>query len=797
MLKHYLKTTHRYLCENKRFSTINIFGLAVALCIVYLIFFFVRFELSYDQFNTNVDRIYRISTDIKGSTGVNQETSAPALAAALERDFPEVEKAGRLPLDYCIISKEQETFGEETLAYADSSIFSIFSFPLLRGNVTTALNAPFNIILSETAAKKHFGTTNCLNQTLTLDGKYAVTVTGIMKDIPRNSHFRTDMLLSMSTLFSYTNTSYPTENWKRFGFSTYLMLRENTDIKQFQEKLTAFAKAIPIDSKLQYRFVLEPLADLYHHGSLRGNKAGSTTVGNYTNIYIFSFVAIFVLFIACFNYINLTTALSIKRAKEIGVRQMMGATRKQLTIQFFMDAVLLSTLAFLISLILCAIAIPWFNALAGKSVIGDFKTYTAYLPYALAIALLTGLLSGIYPAFFLSRFKPTATLKGKFSVSNKGHNLRKALVIIQFAVFTLLMVSTLVVYRQLNFMRNENLGFKKAHNLVIDFHYDERILDHQAQVKQTFTEIAGIEQASFSAYIPGRPNRKFATTLEDREGIKEEFQSDVYFIDTDFLKQYEIQVIAGRGFSKDFHNDAYKSMMINESCLKKLGYDNPQDVLGKRFSQRADTGVVIGVVKDFHFHSMHEEIQPLTMQVSPGFFTFLTLSISPEHVPETIKAIEQKWHHVAPGLPLVYYFADETFNAQYQAEERFGKLFFSFALCSIFISCLGLLGLVSFNTLQRTKEIGVRKVLGASSSQIFVLLTKEYILLVGIAFLIATPLTLVAMNQWLKDFAYRIQIQGWMFLITGFMAIVIALLSVGYLALRAATNNPVKSLKDE
>ncbi|MFC6103515.1 ABC transporter permease [Olivibacter domesticus] len=797
MLKHYLKTTLRYLFENKRFSIINIFGLAVALCIVYLIFFFVRFELSYDQFNKNVDRIYRISTDIKGATGVNQETSAPALAIALERNFPEVEKAGRFLLDYYIISKEHENFGEETLAYADSSIFSIFSFPLLRGNVATALNAPFNIVLSETAAKKYFGTTDCLNQTLTLDGKHPATVTGIMKDIPSNSHFRTDILLSMSTLFSSPNASYSTEDWKKFGFSTYLLLKDNTNIKQFQQKIDAFAKIIPIDSKLEYRFVLEPLADLYHHGSLRGNKAGSTTVGNYTNIYVFSFIALFVLCIACFNYINLTTALSIKRAKEIGVRQMMGATKKQLTLQFFMDAILLATLAFLVSIVLCGIAIPWFHILTGKTIIDDIKTYIAYLPYALSIALLTGLLSGIYPAFFLSRFKPTATLKGRFIVSSKGQDLRKSLVIIQFVIFILLTVSTLVVYRQLNFMRNENLGFKKAHNLVIDFHYDERIREHQDQVKQALTEIAGIEQASFSAYIPGKPNRQFATTMEGKNGMMEEFQSDVYFIDDAFLKQYDIQVIAGRGFSKASPEDLRKTMLINESCLARLGYANPQDIIGKRFSQRGGTGEVIGVVKDFHFHSMHEEIQPLTMQISPGFFTFLTLSISSEHIPETIKAIEQKWHHIAPGLPLIYYFADEAFNAQYQAEERFGRLFISFSICSIFISCLGLLGLVSFNTLQRTKEIGIRKVLGASSAHIFTLLTKEYIFLVGIAFLLAIPLTWVVMNQWLKDFAYRIQVQWWMFLITGFAAIVIALLTVGFLALRTAVANPVKSLKDE
>jgi len=797
MLKHYITTTARYLSENKLFSIINLFGLSIALCIVFFTFLYVRFELSYDQFNTKVNHIYRVSTDIKGVTGITQETSAPPLAMALEKNFPEVEKTGRFLLDYYIVSKEQDSFGEETLAYADSSVFSIFSFPLVRGSIATVFNAPFSLVLSETAARRYFGTTDCINRLLTLDGKYTATVTGVMKDIPANSHFRTDLLLSMSTLFSHPNNHHADRDWKRFGFSTYLLLKENTDIKQFQQKLDTYGKKIPVDDKLQYNLILEPLADLYHHGSLRGNKAGATVSGNYSNIYIFSFVAIFVLVIACFNYINLTTALSIKRAKEIGIRQVMGATKQQLIIQFFMDAILVSSVAFLGSILLGILAFPWFNELVGKPVIGGLHAYMTFLPYAFTIALVTGLISGIYPAFFLSSFKLTTTLKGKFSSNARGLALRRALVIMQFVVFTLLTTATVVVYKQLNFMRSDNIGFKKAHNLVIDFHYDERIGKHLEQIKKIFTDIPGIDQAGFSAYLPGKPNRKFSTSLESKSGIMEEFQSDVYFVDGDFLSQYGIQLLAGRDFSKHLADDFRNRLLVNESCLNRLGYDNPQDIIGKRFAQLGANGEVIGVIKDFHFHSMHEEIQPLTMQVVTGFFTFLTLSISSNDMGTTIKTIEQKWQHLAPGLPLVYSFTDENFNAQYQAEERFCKLFISLAICSIFISCLGLLGLVSFNTLQRTKEIGVRKVLGANSSQIFNLLTKEYIQLVGVAFLLSIPLDWITMSKWLENFAYRIDIQWWMFAFAGSSAIIIALLTVSFQAIKAALANPVDSLRNE
>lgn len=797
MIRHYLKTSIRFLYENKFFSAINLFGLSLALCIVYLTFIYLRFELSYDQFNEKVDQIHRISTDIKGATGTAKETSSAPLASALEQTFPEVEKAGHFLLDYYIVSKDQESFGEETIAYVDSSLFSVLTLPLVRGDKNTILNAPFEAVLSESAAKKYFGTTNCLHQTFTLDGKTEATVTGVMKDLPQNAHFRTDILLSMSSLFTTSSYNQANQDWQRFGFSTYVLLKENADRQAFEHKLTNFSKDYPGKENLQYQLILEPLKELYHHGSVRGNKAGATAKGNYNNIYIFFFVAFFVLCIACFNYINLTTALSMKRTKEIGVRQMIGATKKQLIVQFLVDAILLSTLAFLFSVMLCFFVIPLFNTLAGKIVVQNIWEIRPYLPYAWMIALFTGMLAGSYPAFFLSGFKPINTLKGPFTTHPKGLMIRRSLVVIQFAVFILLAVATIIIYRQLDFMKNEALGFRKAHNLAIDYHYDERINDHLEQVKADLKRIPGVEQAAYSAYIPGRPNRQFATTIEGKDGFTEEIQTDTYFVDYDFLDQYGIEILAGRPFSNTYTQDLRQNMLINETCLQQLGYTNPQDALGKRVTQRGQPGEIIGVVKDFQYHSMHEAIRPLTLQVAPGFFTFLTLTINSRDVPATIQAIEKRWKQLVPGLPLIYSFTDETLHAQYQAEERFGKLFISFAACALFISCLGLLGLVSFSTIQRTKEVGIRKVLGASSATIYKLLTKEYIVLVGMACLLAIPLTWLLMDRWLNDFAYRISIQWWMFFAASATAVIITLLSVSTLAIKTAKANPIDSLRDE
>lgn len=793
MIKHYLKTTFRYLQENKMASAINLVGLATALCVVYFALLYVHFELSYDKFNKNVNQVYRVGMNLKTPAGINYETTPAPMAEALQ-DFPEVKASTRIFLDYYIVQKDQENFGEETLAYADPSVFNVFSFPLVRGNAATAFNAPFDMVLCESAAKKYFGSTDCLDKTLTLDGKMTARVTGVMKDIPVNSHFRTNILLSMSTLFSFDSAWQ--KRWDWLGFSTYVLLNKNSDVGRFNNKLSAFAKTHPYKEDISYSLELEPLSQLYLHGKVRANKAGSTATGNYNSIYIFSIVALLVLFIACFNFINLTTAFSLRRAKEIGVRKVLGASKKQLVFQFLTDSVVVSLIAFIASVVLCILLLPRFNELTGKTIGAGILNNISYLFLFLLISIITGLISGIYPAFFLSANRVVANLKGNLSHGSSGLSLRHCLVVTQFTISIALIIATVVVYRQLDFIQNEQLGFKKQHNLVIDFHYDDRIRRHADAVESELTNIQGIQAASVSSCVPGRPNKKFSTTLEAKNNERLELQCDGYFVDYNFLKQYGIELLEGREFSKDFPTD-YESMIVNEATVRKLGYANAKDAIGKQFWQRGKTGKIVGVVKDFHFHSLHEEIAPLTIMMSPGFLTFLTLSVNSDDLPRTIKEVQTKWRDMTPELPMIYYFSDEVFNAQYLAEQRFGKLFLCFAILAILISCLGLLGLTSFNTIQRTKEIGVRKVLGASVRNIVMLLSKQFLKLVLIACLIAFPLGGWIMSKWLNDFAYRINISWWMFAIGGAIALLTAMVTMGSVAIRAAGNNPVKSLRAE
>lgn len=792
MLKNYFTTAIRYLWKQKGFSIINLIGLTIGMSVCYFALLFVRFELSYDTYHEKSDRIYRLVTDIKTDHGVDQLSSTATMAPAIKSAFPEVQAATRIFLDYLIIQKDKEQYSEENIAYADSSIFSVFTFPLLSGNSKESLAVPYSVILSETSARKYFRDENPVGKTLKVNGKEQATITGVMKDIPDNSHFKVDMLFSLSTLGEEWM-----QNSKRFFFYTYVLLPENHDAKTLEAKFPGFVKDHIDQSKGQYSLALEPLKSVYLNGKPRGSKTGSSVSGNRNHVYIFSFVAAFVLFIACFNFINLTTALSIQRAKEIGVRKVLGTTKALLVFQFLIEALVLALTSFVLSIVVCILSLPYFNDLAGKTVSISVFQNPGNLVILFLIAFIIGLLSGIYPAFFLSRFQPVSILKGGFISISKGIAFRKALVITQFSISIILIVATIVVYSQLHFMQNQELGFKKDHMLVIDFQYDEKITSHEETIKDQLTKIPGVTGASISSSIPGKSNHIYPTKLENKSSDMQDFQLDTYFVDYDFLKQYQISVIAGRAFSKQFGSDLRETILINEAAVKSLGYSNPQEVIGKRFSQLNVNGLVIGVVKDFHFRSFQEQVQPLMLRISPGFFTFLTLNVSSENMPERIQQLEKKWKELVPDLPLIYFFADEAYNKQYRDEQRFGKLFIGFAAFAILISCLGLLGLSAFSITRRTREVGIRKVMGASVSGIVGLLSIDFIKLVLVAILIASPVAWYAMNQWLLGFAYRIEISPWIFIIAGFIALIIAIATVSFQAIKAALMNPVKSVRSE
>lgn len=797
MLHHNFKTAFRFANNHKGYFGINMIGLAIGLCVCFFASLYVNFELSYDSYHEKAGQIYRLVTDVKTSTGIHHQSSSARMASAMKASFPEVQTATRVFLDYLIVQRDHLRFGEENVAYADSSLFSVFTLPLLQGNPETMLNAPWNIVLSETAAHRYFGSDDPMGKSLVINGSETAFVTGVMKDMPYNSHFRVDILISMSSLIMEKNYSSWMSPWKRFGFYTYLVLPENYDVAQLNSKLPNFVKNLDAENSSKYTLQLEALKSIYFHSDPRGSRTGSSVHGNINNVYIFSVVAAFVLFIASFNFINLSTAFSLHRAKEIGVRKVLGSSKKQLIIQFLTDAVLLCITASFLALLLSIVFLPLFNSLTGKIITLNIFGHLNYIFFLFILALTIGLLSGIYPAFFLSGFHPISSLKGRFIGGSKGQALRKGLIITQFCIAIILISSTIVVYLQLHYMRNHALGFKKDHMLVIDFQFDDNIIKRDETIKQELSNIPGVGHISMSSCIPGRANHKFPTQIENAADEIQELQSDAYYVDYDFLKQYEIEILEGRAFSKQFASDLKKSMLINEAAASALGYDDPTDAIGKQFWQRGDTGLVIGVVKDFHFHSFREKVRPLTLQVAPGFFTLITLTVSAQNLPATVKKLEGKWRELSSDIPLVYFFADETYNNQYIEEERFGKLFTCFASLAIIISCLGLIGLSAFSIVQRTKEIGVRKILGLSAFGIVQLLTRDFLFLVAIAFLIATPAAWFASAQWLEGFAYRITISWWIFLISVLTVFLVAFLTISFQTIKAAISNPVNSLRSE
>jgi putative ABC transport system permease protein len=792
MLKNYFKTSFRYFWNHKVFSLINIVGLTTGICVCFFALLYVQFELSRDSYNKNADNIYRLVTDVKTTDGINYESTPAPMAAALQSAYPGIKEAARIFMDDLIIQSNPNNATKEEIAYADASVFKIFTWPLLRGNKNHLFDAPLNVVLDQTAAKKYFGSDDPLGKTLLINGKLRATVTGIMKDIPYNSHLRVDMFFSMET-FNMGNSP----NWTHFGYYTYLLLPPGQDPAKLQAKLPAFVNANFDQSQVKYQLSLEPLKRVYLYGKPRGYRTGASASGSITNVYIVSMIAVLVLFIACFNFINLTTAFSLQRAREIGVRKVLGASKSQLVVQFFMDAVVLCLVSFVMALVLASLLLPLFNQLAGTIMNNNIFEHLQNITLLFLIALLVGLLSAIYPALFLSGFKPISSLKGKFESSGKGLLLRKSLIVAQFSISIFLIIATVIVYIQLNFMQNQQLGFKKDHKLVVNFEFDQGVIAHSDAVKQQLLSIAGITSVSLSSCIPGTPNHEFNTVIENHNNEKQELRSNAYFIDDAFLKQYDIKVIAGRNFSKNFIADEEQTMLINQTMAKTLGFRNPADAIGKHFKQLSATGVIIGVVADFRFHSFMETVQPLTLRENKWFLTDLTIDIASANPRSTINNIAAAWKNIAPEKPFIYFFADEAYNQQYMAQQQFAGVFTCFAVIAIVISCMGLLGLSAFNTIQRKKEIGIRKVLGASVGSIMAMLSIDFVKLIIIALLVASPLSWWAMSKWLQGFAYRIDIPLWVFLFSGLAAIFIALLTISFQSVKAALVNPVKSLRND
>ena len=798
MIKNYLITALRNLRKQKFYSGINVLGLTIGMSCCLLILLYVRHELSYDKFHTKADRIYRVVTDIKTSTEtIHGDGCAGPVGPYLRKEFPEVVSSVRVnPASY-VLQKGEDKYQEDHMLEADSTFFKIFDFKLLKGDPEKALVLPFSLVLSEEVAKKYFGDENPVGQSLRLNNEYDATVTGVMENVPTNSEFQFDIVLSLSTV-TEKFTPHTDEAWGNFGYYTFVLLPEQHDYKRLESKLQTFIDSHTVqmgkEVNMHYSLFLEPLPDVYLHSSRLAPE-----YGNIHNIYIFSVIAVFILVLACVNFMNLAIARSVERSREVGVRKVIGASRKQLAFQFLGESLIFSFVSCLLAIVLSEALLPVFNQISGKIITTSLMhNPDVWMTFALIVPLV-GLLAGTYPAIILSGFRPVTVLKGKFSGNKKGIALRKTLVVFQFAVSIALIIGTIVVYKQLGFLRSQPLGFNQNQMMILPVLGDEEVGKNCEVIKRSLSQIPGVNSVSTSTGAPSLGQDGAYTEIENPSGKLQASNMGLYTVDFDFLDQYQIETVAGRKFSPDFTTDSTEALMVNEAAVTSLGYASPEDIIGKRFSQWGRKGEIIGVIKDFHITSLQKEIKPLTMRIRthPADLQMFSVNIQAEHMPETIDKIKQTWQELVPQRPFEFKFLDEAFNKQYQGEERFGRLFLYFSGLAIFIACLGLLALTSFITVQRTKEIGVRKILGASVKTIVFLLSKDYLVLIGISFVVAVPLAWYLMYQWLQDFAYKTNLSGWIFIASGVLTIVIALITISWQSIKAAVANPVDNLRSE
>ena len=808
MLLNYLKIAWRTLRKQQGFTFINIFGLAVGLACCMLIMLYVLDELSYDRYNTKADRIYRVQTNIKfGGNDMRFAASPDPIGPTLKKDYPQVEQFVRLHQRGTWLVKRVDdptNLREDNITFADSTLFDVFTLPLLSGDPKRALAAPNTVVISESAAKRHFGNQNPMGQSLVFDNRKTFRVSGVMRDMPINSHFRSDFFLSM------LNDDYPWGQWISNNHHTYIVLKPGTDAQAFAKNFnTVIEKYVgPQAMKMigttmeQFRkagnqlgYWLIPVTDIHLHSKQQGELAPN---GDIQYVYIFSAVALFILLIACINFMNLATARSANRAKEVGVRKVMGSERQQLIGQFMTESILTTVLAMLLAVCLVSVALPGFNTIAAKELRIVQLVSPYYLPVLIALPIVVGLLAGSYPAFFLSSFQPITVLKGKINVNFRSVGLRSGLVVFQFMMSVVLIIGTLIVYRQITYIQTKNVGFNRDQLLTVN---DVYAIGKQAETfRQEVLRLPGVVSGSISGYLPTPSNRSDNSFFaEGQADLNKGINMQNWGVDYDYVKTLGMQIVQGRNFSRAFGSDS-TGIIVNEAAVRILGFKDP---IGKRIWGFDDpqlkarkTYTIIGVVKNFHFESLRRNIGALSMILQPNSGS-ASFRVSSANVPDLMKQIEAKWKQIAPGQPFSYQFMDDSFDEMYRAEQRIGTIALTFAALAILIACLGLFGLAAFMAEQRTKEIGVRKVLGASVTSIIGLLSKDFLKLVLIAIVIASPLAWYAMNQWLSDFAYKIDIEWWMFALAGLLAVGIALVTVSFQSIKAALMNPVKSLRSE
>jgi putative ABC transport system permease protein len=813
MIRNYFIISLRNLLKRRGYTVLNILGLTIGITCCLLIFQYVSYERSYDTFQKKSSQIVRIRLDEykQGKLMWQSATSYPAFGPLMKKDYPEVENYCRLIDDELLLSNDAKNvkFSEKKGYYADPSSVDMLGVQLYSGNASAALNAPDKIVISQSMAKKYFGTDDVVGKTLIARNQNpyeTLLITGVFKDYPKNSHLIIDYLVSYSTLSKILAKGGDKEDsantaigW--YDFYVYLQMKPGTDLQKFQAKMPAFADKYINKRKgnrvnnVRNELHITPLSNIYL-GSNYNQEAevnGSGTAVNF--MFLIGFI---IMGIAWINYINLSTARSVERAKEVGVRKVLGAAKGNLIRQFMLENILLNFAAILMAAIAVAILIPWFNTLMGKDAASGFSMSGRYWLIFSVIFISGTLLSGLYPAFVLSNYKPVAVLKGAFKNTSGGLVLRKGLIILQFGISVVLIAGTIIVYQQVNFMRSQKLGVNINQTLVLDGVQtvsDSAYWSTLQPFKNELLKNSGIKGMTISTSVMGK--EIYWTNSYKSLDHSELGASTVYRlgIDYDFIPQFEMKLLAGRNFSKDFKTDE-KAAILNDRALAQFGFKDPPDAIGKKIAS-GDTLTVIGVVQSFHHLGLQKPIDPQLITLRLNANQAYSLKLQTDDLQGTIANVKAIWNRYFPKDPFNYYFLDDNFNAQYQSDQRFGEMFTLFAFLAILIACFGLIGLSAYNILQRTKEIGIRKVLGASVQNVVFVLSKDFLLLVIISFVIAAPASWLIMHNWLQDFAYRIDISWWVFGVAGLLALAIALSTISYQAIKAALTNPVKSLKTE
>jgi putative ABC transport system permease protein len=810
MYKNYLKIAIRNMLRSKAYSVINVLGLAIGMAATIIILLFVQNEMSYDKYHENSDRIYRVSRawlNEDGEESLHLGQVAPPFGPLLKSDFDGIiEQSARIMSMSFLVKAGDKAIEEDNIYFADAEVFKVFSWNVLEGDLSTALDLPNSIVITESTAKKYFAEKSPIGETMSLGTQFLpqpieVKVTAVIEDIPENTHFHADFFAPMAPVEAfYGGRENFMSNYGSNNFATYLLLKEGYPYQQLQDSLGSFIdKHFGLNSSgelpsVNNKLKLWPLTSIHLNSHLDSELEAN---GDIAYVYLYTIVALFILIIACINFINLATARSAKRAREVGMRKVMGAYRSMLIKQFITESLVFAILSLVIAVLMVYSVLPWFNDFSQKQLSLNFIDNQFLVLIVLGITIITGFIAGSYPAFYLSAFKPVDTLKGEMISGNAKFNLRSALVVFQFALSIVLLIGVGVVNDQLEYVKSKDLGFDDHRVLVLPT--SQKIINEYESVKTTLLQHAGISKVALASRIPsGRLLDSQGAAAEVDDEMKQlTFRIADIHTDHDYFKTLDAPIIAGRDFDRDLASDSLEAFVLNESSVRTIGWKSNDEAVGKKFNYGGRQGYVIGVVKDFHFESLHQEIAPMVFLITSGRSRRILVKLEDDKVDETMSYLQEQWAFMRPGYPFSSFFIDARFDEQYANEDRLAQLVTYFSGFAVIIGMLGLFGLASFTAEQRFKEIGIRKVLGASIGEILMLLTKGFTVLVFIGFIIAVPISYFLMNKWLATFAYHGSVSWVTIIIAGMIAILLAWITVGFQTFKAARSNPIDSIQYE